>query len=287
MSWAPERAPAPPRAAGAEPARESVHALLRTLRSGPRGLTDGEAEARLAGFGENLVPGRRPDPAPVRWARGLRDPFTALLAALGVVSAAIGSFGPAAVVAGMVALSCVLRATGEARADRAAARLRELLAATATVRRRGGTREVPVEQLVPGDVVLLAAGDAVPADVRLLTARGLTVHQAAVTGESAPVAKRALQLPAPGDESARCFQGSEVASGSATAVVTATGPTTRLSAQPLRPEGRRGADAPSVRRRSVRRRSVRGMGGGSDRGSAFDRSVRGIAWSLVRFTVVT
>ncbi|WP_244204453.1 hypothetical protein [Streptomyces africanus] len=107
------------------------------------------------------------------------------------MSAAVASWGTAVVILALVVLSCVLRASGEHRADRSLAALRELVAGTATVLRRDTDgepprpREVPVTELVPGGLV--------PVDVRLLRARGLTVHQAALTGESAPVAKRAVQ----------------------------------------------------------------------------------------------
>lgn len=95
----------------------------------------------------------------------------------------------------LVVVSCVLRASGEHRAERFLNGLRELTAGTATVLRRpesGGpphAREIPVADLVPGDVIRLGPGDLVPADVRLLRATGLTVHQAPLTGESAPVTK--------------------------------------------------------------------------------------------------
>ncbi|MFC5724777.1 cation-transporting P-type ATPase, partial [Streptomyces gamaensis] len=190
MVWAPE-GPAPRQ----ETPRTALE-VLRALECGPGGLTETEAEERLARCGENVLPQRRPTPWPRRFARSLRDPFTVVLTGLGLVSAGLASWGTAAVIAVLVVVSCVLRSTGEHRADRAVAALRELIPATATVRRRpapGGSatpREVPVEELVPGDVVLLAPGDLVPADVRLLRARGLTVREASLTGESVPVAKR-------------------------------------------------------------------------------------------------
>ncbi|GHG56978.1 magnesium-translocating P-type ATPase [Streptomyces griseocarneus] len=257
MAWAPEARTAPAPGGGG-----TTLEVLRALESGPRGLTETEAEARLARYGENVLPGRRPLSWPRRLARGTRDPFTALLLGLGVLSAALAAWGTACVIAVLVAVSCVLRATGEHRADRSTAALRELVAATATVRRRTGraavptTREVPVDQLVPGDVVLLAAGDLVPADLRLLRSTGLTVHEAAVTGESAPAAKSAAT-------GGMCFQGSSVVSGTASAVVVATGPRTLLSgALPL--------EVPRTRPPGP-----------------FDRSVGGIAWTLIRCTLLT
>ncbi|PNE31248.1 hypothetical protein AF335_24715 [Streptomyces eurocidicus] len=196
MGWAPD---------GAGAAGTTLE-VLRALGSGPRGLVEQQAEERLAAHGENVFPGRRPASWPRRLARALRDPFTAVLLCLGLVSAAVASWGTACVIAVLVAVSCVLRATGEHRADRAAATLRDLIAATATVRRRATesappcARELPVDQLVPGDVVLLAPGDVVPADLRLLRATGLTLHEAALTGESAPVGKRVREPGAGGPE---------------------------------------------------------------------------------------
>ncbi|KPC86893.1 hypothetical protein ADL27_44990, partial [Streptomyces sp. NRRL F-6602] len=125
--------------------------------------------------------------------------FTTVLLCLGVLSAVVAAWGTATVICSLVLVSCVLRVTGEHRADRSVGLLRALLPTTATVVRRAGdeaapqAREVPVGEVVPGDVVRLGPGDLVPADVRLLRATGLSVHQQALTGESAPVAKYAVQ----------------------------------------------------------------------------------------------
>ncbi|MGW3649894.1 magnesium-translocating P-type ATPase [Streptomyces sp. NPDC000878] len=235
----------------------------------PRGLTDDEAEARLADVGENVVPAARPIRRPVRFVRSLRDPFTAVLLCLGLVSAGVTAWGTASVIVSLVAVSCVLRASGEHRAERFLSGLRELVAGTATVLRRpaaGGpplAREIPVAELVPGDVIRLGPGDLVPADVRLLRATGLTVRQAPLTGESTPVAKGVRPDAADRGVFARpelCFQGSAVASGSATAVVVATGARTRFA----------GAHGEAVRRE----------------GSAFDRSLHGVSWVLIRFMLL-
>ncbi|MFF5138810.1 magnesium-translocating P-type ATPase [Streptomyces sp. NPDC013157] len=255
--------------------------VLRRLDTGPRGLTEAEAASRLADLGENSPPLPHTASWPLRGARALRDPFTAVLLTLGLVSALVASWGTAVVILALVAVSCGLRAAGEHRADRSLAALRELVAGTATVLRRAGpdaeprAREVPVAELVPGDVVRLGPGDLVPADVRLLRARGLTVHQAVLTGESAPVAKAAVDVPAVTDAAGGtgaadaapfqvpylCFQGSGVASGSATAVVVETGERTRFAVA-------HGAAAPRE-------------------ASAFDRSVHGISWVLIRFMLLT
>ncbi|MEU6119414.1 magnesium-translocating P-type ATPase [Streptomyces sp. NPDC047117] len=262
--------PAPDEASGAD-ALPTMQ-LLRHLDTGPRGLTERAAEERLARFGENTLPEWRTASWPRRFVRSLRDPFTAVLFCLALVSATVTAWGTAGVILTLVVVSCVLRSSGEYRADRSMAALRELVATTATVLRRterdapARDRETPVGLLVPGDVVRLGPGDLVPADVRLLKATGLTVHQAALTGESAPVAKHPVDAPEPPragvfDRPQMCFQGSSVASGSATAVVVATGPRTRFATAHGGP-GRRAA-------------------------SAFDRSVHRVSWLLVRFMLLT
>ncbi|MEU6853576.1 magnesium-translocating P-type ATPase [Actinacidiphila alni] len=254
--------------------------FLRLIGGGPRGLLEAQAEDRLVRYGENVLPAQRSVSWPRRFLRSVRDPFTAVLFCLALVSAAVTAWTTACVIMALVVVSCVLRSSGEYRADRSAAALRDLVAATATVRRRADAgsppvaREIPVDQLVPGDVVLLGPGDLIPADLRLLRATGLTVHQAALTGESAPVAKYPVDTPAllgaAADRGAAdrdawphlCLQGSSVASGSGTAVVVATGEHTRFAT---------GLRGPSPRRRA----------------SAFDRSVHGISWSLIRFMLLT
>ncbi|MET8988510.1 magnesium-translocating P-type ATPase [Nonomuraea wenchangensis] len=265
MAWAPEAADTPLR-------------VLRRLETGPRGLMTADAEARLLDHGENVVPSRQPPTLPRRLLRSVRDPFTLVLLGLGLVSALIASWATAGVIVLLVAVSCLLRSNGEHRADRSTAALRRLVATTTTVRRRATKdaepeeREIPADQLVPGDVIKLGPGDLVPADARLLRANGLTVHQAQLTGESAPVAKRALDLP-DGDEHL-LWQGSSVASGSALAVVTATGAATRFAgAYAGPPPGARSGSRLSRRR-------------GARRTSDFDRSVYGLSWVLVRGMLV-
>ncbi|MGW9523531.1 magnesium-translocating P-type ATPase [Streptomyces diastaticus] len=271
-------APVPPRPPAHEPlappdaAGLTALQLLRAHGSGPRGLTEDEAARRLARYGENALPARRRVTRRRRLLRSLRDPFTTVLLCLGVLSAVVAAWGTATVILSLVLVSCVLRVSGEHRADRSVALLRALLPTTATVVRRAEdaaesrTREVPVGEVVPGDVVRLGPGDLVPADVRLLRATGLSVHQQALTGESAPVPKHAVQEPGespPGPFAPPhlCFQGSSVAYGSATALVTATGAATRFAA---------------AHRAGDRRRFT-----------AFDRSVHGISWTLIRFMLLT
>ncbi|MDI6410403.1 magnesium-translocating P-type ATPase [Streptomyces albus] len=261
--------------AGAHLAARAPLTALRRLGTGPRGLTEAEAEERLARYGENAPPEWHTPSLPRRLLRGVRDPFTAVLLCLAAVSTVVGSLGTAAVIAVLVSVSCLLRAGGELRADRSVAGLRALVAGTVTVLRRADaadrepeSREVPVGDLVPGDVIRLGPGDLVPADVLLLRATGLVVHQAPLTGESQPLAKYVAgpaEPPPDGDtrlfeQPQLCFQGSSVVAGSCTAVVLATGADTRLAA------GHR------------HRRPAR---------SGYERSVHRVAWNLVRFMLLT
>ena len=112
-----------------------------------------------------------------------------LLSILAAISALTGDFRAASVMMAMVVLGVVLRFVQEARADTAAAKLKAMISVTATVVRDGDTREIPLAQLVPGDVVHLAAGDMIPADIRILSCKDLFLIQASLTGESFPVEK--------------------------------------------------------------------------------------------------
>ncbi|MFF7632040.1 HAD-IC family P-type ATPase [Kitasatospora sp. NPDC008050] len=244
-------------------ARLSRLAALRAVAATPRGLTEGEAESRLAEYGDNLVL-PLPEPTwPGRLRAALADPFAALLAALAGVCALIGSWGSALILGALVLTAGLLRLHGERRTAAALRALRALAPSTATVLRRAGrselptAREIPAEQLVPGDVVRLAGGDAVPADLRLLRAQGLTVDQSALTGEATAVPRHALDLPpaqppgGPFDEPQLCFAGSTVVTGSGTGLVLATGAATRFGAahQP----GAAADQGPSAVERGVRR----------------------------------
>ena len=132
----------------------------------------------------------------------------------------------------MIVLGVSLRFWQESKADDAAAALKAMISVTATVVRDGAAAEVPLSQLVPGDVVKLAAGDMIPADLRLLTCKDLFLIQASLTGESFPVEKFDAPEPAdnrsPLDRKNICFLGTSVESGTAMGVIAATGTNTYL-----------------------------------------------------------
>jgi P-type Mg2+ transporter len=203
-------------------------AALQQLQSHAEGLDEAEAAQRLARDGPNEVAHERPLPAWLHLWRCYLNPFNLLLTALAALSMFGGDAMATLVIAAMVALSTLIRFVQEGRTHRAAESLRAMVGNTATVLRRPAPapREIALRALVAGDVVALSAGDMVPADCRLLTARDLFIAQSAMTGESMPVEK--FVAPGPADlpalaQQSLVFMGTNVVSGAATALVVATG----------------------------------------------------------------
>jgi Ca2+-transporting ATPase len=195
------------------------------------GLTEQEARRRLEEHGPNRI--RRSDGPGYLGiaARQLADPLVALLVVASLVSAAIGERMEAGVIAAIVVLNGVLGFVQEAGAERAVVALRESVAHVASVIRSGREREVPTEELVPGDLVVVREGDRVPADLRVLRAERLEVDESALTGESVPVTKADYPVE-PGtplaERASMLFAGTGVTRGRANAVVTATADATEM-----------------------------------------------------------
>jgi Mg2+-importing ATPase len=211
------------------------------ILAGSAGLTAQEAEARLVQFGPN-EPAATTHYSPVADLLHLfLNPLTLILLFSAGASAFLGDAIDAGIIGAIVLLSATLDFSQTYRSHRAVERLRDQVAPTATVQRDGTWQEMRRRDVVPGDLVRLAAGDMVPADARLLQARDLYVQQAALTGESLPTAKAATAEPAStkADAPNMVFLGTSVVSGTATAEVVATGPRTafgdiaaRLSTRP-------------------------------------------------------
>ena len=190
------------------------------------GLTQAEAERRLAVHGPNRLPEEPPDPAWLRLLRQFHNPLIYVLLVAGILTAYLGHWIDAAVIFAVVIVSAVLGALQEGKAQRALAAVKSMLAQTAVVIRDGRRRQIAAEELVPGDLVFLESGMVVPADLRLVAARRLAVDEAVLTGESLPVEKD----PEPVDEAAplaerRCmaYSGTTVVRGQGLGVVVATG----------------------------------------------------------------
>ncbi|MGB7480001.1 MAG: HAD-IC family P-type ATPase, partial [Burkholderiaceae bacterium] len=215
---------------------EDAGALLARLGSQADGLTETQAEAIRERVGPNEVDHEKPLP----WWRHLwhcySNPFNLLLTLLALISWVTEDLTATLVIGTMVVLSTLLRFWQEGRSNRAADALKAMVSNTATVLRPADGSgapgapprvELPIRLLVPGDLIFLSAGDMIPADCRVLGAKDLFVAQAAMTGESMPVEKFALQRQReavnPLDLDNILFMGTNVVSGAATAVVLATG----------------------------------------------------------------
>lgn len=253
-----------------EAAQQLAPALLNELQSSAEGLTDTVAADRLETHGPNQVSHERPPAWYLQLWHGFANAFSALLTVLATVSWVTGDRESALIIAGMVLLSGLLRFFQERRASLAAQRLQEMVRVTCTVVRRdadGSSREheIPIRDLVPGDVVRLSAGDMVPADVRMLSAKDLFVAQSALTGEALPVEKTAANTPSPSASPLELlnigFLGTNVTSGTATALVINTGEATYLGSI---------ADSLSGRRPIT----------------SFERGIRGVSLLLLRFMAV-
>jgi Mg2+-importing ATPase len=213
-------------------ARKDGEVLLRDLRTAATGLTQAEAEERARTTGPNEVAQEKKQGWALRLLKIILNPLVILLSTLSAISFLTGDARAGSVMAGMVVLSVGLRFWQEARADAAAEKLKAMIHVTATVVRDGAAREIPLRDLVPGDIINLAAGDMIPGDVRLLTSKDLFVSQGSLTGESLPVEK--IHDPETKEESSptelmnTCFMGTSVESGTATAVVVTTGLQTYL-----------------------------------------------------------
>ena len=248
-----------------EAARAEIPDVMRTLATSPQGLTDSEAETRRETYGPNEVAQEEKHGWLWRLMISLRNPLVVLLAALAAISFATGDARAGTVMCLMVVLGVLLKFIQEARADTAAAQLKAMIKVTATVFRDGQAMEVPLKEIVPGDVVKLSAGDMIPADLRVLTSKDLFVIQASLTGESLPIekfdAREMREDVSPLEFSNACFLGTSVESGTATAVAVATGKQTYFG-------------------------SMAGTIVGQQVETSFDKGIKRFTWLMIRFRMV-
>ncbi len=211
----------------AKPAAEAL-AHFGTSR---KGLSESEAQARLAQYGRNRL--RRPERrGPLaRFLLQFHNVLIYVLLGSAAITAALGHWVDTGVILGVVLINAAIGFVQEGKAERALDAIRDMLSLRALVLRAGRRREIAAEDLVPGDIVLLASGDKVPADVRLLEVRSLRIDEAALTGESEPVEKSAEPVPGEatvGDRFSLAFSGTLVTYGQASGVVVATGGRTEI-----------------------------------------------------------
>jgi Mg2+-importing ATPase len=246
-------------------ATKEIPEILQRLGVTANGLTDEEAAERLEVFGANEVAQERHHGWLERLWQASLNPLVILLILLAILSFATGDFRAGTVMLLMVVLGVSLRFIQETKADNAAAKLKAMISVTATVVRNGVPKEIPLRELVPGDIVKLSSGDMIPGDVRLISAKDLFVIQATLTGESLPVEKLDTIDSRPNVSAIErhnlCFLGTSVESGAATAIIVATGAQTYF-----------GKVARSLAGQQVE--------------TAFDRGVGKFTWLMIRFMAV-
>ena len=238
--------------------------LFSDLASSRDGLTAEVAAERLREVGPNTVAAGRRHSFFIDILERCRNPLAIQLLIIALVSYVMGDLRSAVVVGGMVVLSVSLAYFQETRSTRAVEQLQKLVKTTTDVVRDGKQVEVPLEEVVPGDVVVLAAGSLIPADIRILSAKDFFVTQSALTGESMPVEKSA-ELPAAGktplESPNACFMGTNVLSGSARAVVLSTGTQTFFGA---------------LSQKMMAKREL----------TSFEKGIQSFTWLMIRFMIV-
>lgn len=258
-------------------ATQPLAAVYGYFRTTPSGLSSDEVERRQAQYGRNEVEHERRKNPVTMFIRAFINPFIGILTLLIVVSYVLDVWTAAPeekewttilIIATMILLSVIIRFCQDWRASRSSEALRKMVKNTCSVKRAGReVEELPIEELVPGDIVTLAAGDMIPADVRVIETKDLFVSQSSLTGESEPIEKRP---DARGWKYVRgsvveldniCYMGSNVISGSATAVVFGTGGNTYLG---------------TIARAIVGHRAA----------TAFDRGIARVSLLLIRFMLI-
>jgi len=267
--------------------KSDVKACLEMLDADIMGLDKAGVEERLVKFGANEVAQEKIPGWYMQLIEAFVNPFIGVLFALGVISlftdvVLVGgegrSYKTITVLATMIIISSGLRFWQEFRSTKAAVKLKALVTTTTAVLRAGNSRpqEIPIVELVPGDIVRLSAGDMVPADMRVLSSKDLFISQAVLTGESVPVEKFAAIVDKQWQESGAagafcsvnpieldniCFMGTNIVSGSATALVVATGNETYFG---------------SMAKDIVGRRAL----------TSFDKGINKVSWLLIRFMLI-
>ena len=221
---------------------EDAESVLREVGSSEEGLSSGEAAKRLERDGRNELAAEKKDSLIKRFFAQMADPMIIILIAAAAISAITSVFGPEGegfadviIIMAVVIINAVLGVYQENKAEKAIEALQAMSAATSKVVRDGKLCVVPSAELVVGDIVHLEAGDAVPADGRILDSASLQIEEAALTGESVPVykfidiidLKDGSDVPL-GDRKNMCYMGSTVVYGRGTMVVTATGMETEM-----------------------------------------------------------
>lgn len=253
-------------------AKGNLEDLFNELKTSKKGLQESDSSERLKIYGENAIAHEKPPTWYFLLLRNFQNPFVVLMLVLGTISLVLRQYDSVIIISFMVFISVFMRFIQEYRASTAAEKLKALVSTTATVYRRKEedsetkSYEINMTQLVPGDIIHLSAGDMVPADIRLISAKELFVSQSALTGESFPVEKdesikikedivNPLEMPN------LCFMGTNVLNGSATAIVLTTNNRTYFGSLSSSITGQRSL-------------------------TSFDIGINKVTWLLIRFIIV-
>lgn len=270
-------------------ARDNIETVLERLNTSSEGLSELQSGLQLGKIGLNEIAHEKPPKWYIQFLKLFQNPLVILLITLAIIALLTEDIKAAVIIFSMVVFSVVLRFSQEFRSSQAAEKLRAMVHTTATVSRKDPRKdispslakdmgltlnldtperqEIPIKYLVPGDVISLAAGNMIPADVRLIAAKDLFVSQGALTGESLPVEKQPTlpsnqgQIQNPLELANLCFLGTNVISGTGTAVVVETGSNTYLG---------------SLAKTVVGRKTM----------TSFDRGVNDVSLLLLRFMMV-
>lgn len=247
--------------------------IMRKYETPSSGLTEEQAEASREKYGENILTYGKKNSVLKRLLSAFVNPFTVILLALAVISVFTDvilaapedkNYATVIIITVMVAISGILRFVQETRSGNAAEKLSEMIRTTVLVEREGSLKEIPIEDLVVGDIVKLSAGDMIPADIRILNAKDLFVSQAALTGESEPVEKSEIADKKEGSLTEiknLAFMGGSVISGSARALVISVGNNTML-----------GSMAKTLNTKPPK--------------TTFEKGVNSVSWVLIRFMLI-
>ncbi|MPQ21567.1 magnesium-translocating P-type ATPase [Carnobacterium divergens] len=247
-------------------ARLSEKKVMINYQTGPNGLSEEMASKRLAEYGPNEVATQRPTPWFILLIEAFKDPFVYVLALLMVVSALTNDFEASLVMGVMILLSVGICFIQEYRSQKASLALKELIETTCGITRDGVTTEIPIDEVVPGDIVNLSTGDMIPADARFIWTKDLFVNQASLTGESMPVEKL-VQVEEPTAEDTAldlanlAFMGTDVLSGQGRAIILKTGNDTFFGDIASNVSEKRGE-------------------------TSFDRGVKNVSKVLIRFMII-
>lgn len=265
----------PPAASGASRssdlvrlAKVPISEVFQELNTSEKGLEQREAHRRLIKLGPNEIAHEKPPAWYSLLFLNFQNPFVVLLLVIGIVSFFLKQYSSTIIIGCMVIISIFMRFIQEYRSNKAAEKLKALVSTKATVLRKHKDAEpkahdIAMKNLVPGDIIHLSAGDMVPADVRLMTAKGLYIGQAALTGEALPIEKDESLTPKENETNPLempniCLMGTTILNGTATAIVLKTGNDTIFGAM----------SANIIGYRSL---------------TSFDLGVNKISWLLIRF----